>query len=247
MYSLAIKLWSSEFDKESDEYKMLDSVVYLCNDVANRDILYLSTVINHLVGDDSLDEVFRKHVPVVKGEPVSWDEPLVKLEQPDYHSDNDNQKYSYFGHQMDMDDDCKQEPKAKVAKAKKKRKKDSDDSDDSDDANDKDFETKTTKKKKTSVSKQSSEPLICKNCGKTFHKLGPFARHLRECNPEQLVELPERTKSGRKIKISEAEMLSCSFCARKFTFRKALEKHEILHTTDPDSKKLLLSMFIDFS
>ena len=59
MYGLAIKLWSSEFDKVSDEYKVDDSVVYLCHDISNRDILYLSSVINHLVGDNSLEEVFR--------------------------------------------------------------------------------------------------------------------------------------------------------------------------------------------
>ena len=105
MYGLAIKLWSSEFDKELDEYKIIDSVAYLCNDVANRDILYLSTVINHLVGDDSLDEIFRKHVPIVKGETISWDEPLIKLEQPEYDSGNeDNKLFSHHSHDYCSDD-----------------------------------------------------------------------------------------------------------------------------------------------
>ena len=114
MYGLAIKLWSSEFDKESDEFKTLDSVVYLSHDISNSDILYLSSVISHLVGDDSLEDVFRKHVPVVKGEPISWDEPLVKMEQPEYESGNEETKgYEWF------DDGCSQdeiEIKPKIAK-----------------------------------------------------------------------------------------------------------------------------------
>ena len=92
MYGLAIKLWSSEFDKESDEFKTLDSVVYLSHDIGHSDIVYLNTVISHLVGDDSLEDVFRKHVPVVKGEPISWDDPLVKMEQPEYESGNEESK-----------------------------------------------------------------------------------------------------------------------------------------------------------
>ena len=67
MFGIAIKLWCSEFDQESDEFKVNDSVVYLCHDINNRDILYLSTVINHLVGDNSLEEIFRSHVPIIKG------------------------------------------------------------------------------------------------------------------------------------------------------------------------------------
>ena len=62
-----MKLWSSEFDSASDEFKISDSVVYLCHDIKTPDILYLSTVINHLVGDDSLDQLFRKLCPVAKG------------------------------------------------------------------------------------------------------------------------------------------------------------------------------------
>ena len=72
MYGVAIKLWSSEFDKASDEYKVADSVVYLCHDIKTPDILYLSTVINHLVGDDSLDELFRKLCPVAKGKDIDF-------------------------------------------------------------------------------------------------------------------------------------------------------------------------------
>ena len=68
MYGMAIKLWCSEFDNQNDEFKVNDSVVYLCQDIVKKDIIYLSTVIKHLVGDDSLEEIFRKYVPLVQGE-----------------------------------------------------------------------------------------------------------------------------------------------------------------------------------
>ena len=80
MYGLAIKIWSSEFDKSSEEFKTIDSVVYLCHDIVHKDIIYLSTVINHVVGDDSLDNVFKKHIPIVKSEPVSIEKPLASEE-----------------------------------------------------------------------------------------------------------------------------------------------------------------------
>ena len=67
MISVAIKLWSSDYDSASEEFKTSDSVVYLCHDIQTPDILHLSTVINHLVGDDSLDQLFRKLCPVAKG------------------------------------------------------------------------------------------------------------------------------------------------------------------------------------
>ena len=60
MHGLAIKLWISEFDNEADEFRTLDSVVYLAHDISHSDILYLSSVISHLVGDDSLEELFRQ-------------------------------------------------------------------------------------------------------------------------------------------------------------------------------------------
>ena len=45
---LTIKLKSSEFEKKTNNFKTLDSVVYLCHGVANTfSICYLSTV--HLV------------------------------------------------------------------------------------------------------------------------------------------------------------------------------------------------------
>ena len=87
MYGMAIKLWCSEFDNQNDEFKVNDSVVYLCQDIVNKDIIYLSTVIKHLVGDDSLEEIFRKYVPLVQGEHLPWEEPLVKIEEQDYASD----------------------------------------------------------------------------------------------------------------------------------------------------------------
>ena len=86
MYGIAIKLWTSHFDKDSDSYKADDSVVYVFGDSSAEDILYVSSVINHLTGDQSLEALFRKLAPNIKGEPVSFDEPIVKLEQEDYES-----------------------------------------------------------------------------------------------------------------------------------------------------------------
>ena len=245
MYGLAIKLWSSEFDKESDEFKTLDSVVYLSHDISNSDILYLSSVISHLVGDDSLEDVFRKHVPVVKGEPISWDEPLVKMEQPEYESGNEETKgYEWF------DDGCSQdEIKPKIAKKPKvKQQQDSDDSD-SDNPNDEDFKTKKRAggKKRNYVRNTEKPGGTCRKCGLSLPNLAELIIHLRECNPEQMSEIPKKSLSkkdrlgtdGIKNERKQSISYSCTFCGRKFAQQKALARHELLHLTDPDSKKLM--------
>ena len=68
MYNgIAIKLWSSHFDKESDTLKTDDSVVYVFGETSAEDILYVSNVVNHLTGDESLDALFRKLAPNIKG------------------------------------------------------------------------------------------------------------------------------------------------------------------------------------
>ena len=241
MYGLAIKLWSSEFDKKLDEYKIIDSVAYLCNDVANRDILYLSTVINHLVGDDSLDEIFRKHVPIVKGETISWDEPLIKLEQPEYDSENeDNKLLSHHSHDSCSDNqDVKKEIKSKFQYKAKKRKKA--------DVNDYDFTVKKSKKWRSesgSTLASFSQPGTCHRCDKLCSNTGALIAHLKKCNPEQLNDLPEKTKHKKTEGKGDGHYVqeyNCSYCERKFRFKKSLEKHEYLHITDPDgsnSKRL---------
>ena len=72
MYGIAIKLWSSHFDKDSDCYKADDSVVYVFGDSSAEDILYVSSVVNHLTGDQSLEALFKKLTPNIKGEPISF-------------------------------------------------------------------------------------------------------------------------------------------------------------------------------
>ena len=68
MYNgIAIKLWSSHFDRETDSLQTDDSVVYVFGDTSVEDILYISSVVNHLTGDDSLDGLFRKLAPNIKG------------------------------------------------------------------------------------------------------------------------------------------------------------------------------------
>ena len=67
MYGISIKLWSSHFDKDTDCYKIDDSVVYVFDDSSAEDILYVANVVNHLTGDESLDALFRKLAPNIKG------------------------------------------------------------------------------------------------------------------------------------------------------------------------------------
>ena len=63
MYGIAIKLWSSEFNLEAKGYNTLDSVVYLFEDRSREDLRYLANTVKHLVGNDSLDNIFEKFFP----------------------------------------------------------------------------------------------------------------------------------------------------------------------------------------
>ena len=262
MYGLAIKLWSSEFDRESDEFKVVDSVVYLSHDINTQDILYLSTVVNHLVGDESLEEVFRKHCPLVKGEPISWDEPLVKAELPDYCSDdtgdkneddnNDNNEYKdfYAGHFLSNgsgggsdgeQEEHKQELKPSITK---------DVSNGS--GNEPGAAVKKPRKRQWPPMIYYSKPGTCTRCNKTCGNQGALIAHLKGCNPEQLSELPEKTGGRHPRKLNpdgtprtkggmkgpQEKRFSCTYCERKFAFQKALEKHELLHQTNPQHNSL---------
>ena len=245
MYGVAIKIWSSEFDKESDEFKTVDSVVYLCHDIANKDIIYLSTVINHLVGDDCLDDVFKKHVPIVKGEPISWDEPLVKVEQQDYVSGDEDFKGG-FDYYADF-----KEPKPKISKSKPKKRFSENSSDsDNDNDDDEDFKVKTKKPKKPRTGPPLhtlSKPGKCNKCEKECANQGALIAHLKVCNPEQIPDVERKSKKkvyadGEVAKNAKGGSYSqdynCSYCARSFAFQKSLEKHEYMHLTDPDNPKL---------
>ena len=63
MYGIAIKLWSSEFNVEATGYNTLDSVVYLFEDRSKEDLRYLANTVKHLVGNDSLDNLFEQFFP----------------------------------------------------------------------------------------------------------------------------------------------------------------------------------------
>ena len=60
-------MWSSHFDRDTDSLQTDDSVVYVFGDTSVEDILYISSVVNHLTGDESLDGLFRKLAPNIKG------------------------------------------------------------------------------------------------------------------------------------------------------------------------------------
>ena len=244
MHGLAIKLWSSEFDQVSDEFKTLDSVVYLSHDINHSDIVYIGSVISHLVGDSSLEDVFRKSVPVVKGEPISWDvEPSsVKEEHPDYESgNNEDHKENYFAH--DMDEECKEADIKPQLKSKKRKKSvnNSDSESSNDDINDADFDSKPSRARKPRSGPplhSFSRPGTCNACSRECANQGALVAHLKTCNPDQLKELTKKTRKKPEGSKREYQEYSCSYCGRKFSFKKACEKHELLHISDPGSKKL---------
>ena len=67
LVGISVKLWSSEYDPSNSEFLTSDSVVYVFQDRSQEDILYISSVVKHLTGDDSLDEIFNQNLPSVKG------------------------------------------------------------------------------------------------------------------------------------------------------------------------------------
>jgi len=71
----------------------------------------------------------------------------------------------------------------------------------------------------------------CDNCLREFTDRNTMARHLERCNPEQLDELPRIKK--KKVS-SGGGPYTCKICQRQFTFRKSLQKHEDLHSSDPE-------------
>ena len=71
-YGISIKLWSSQYDANSNEFLAENSVAYVFQDRALEDMMYISTIVKHLVGDDSLDTIINNNIPqtqtIVKGE-----------------------------------------------------------------------------------------------------------------------------------------------------------------------------------
>ena len=71
-YGISIKLWSSQYQASTNEFKVEDSVSYMFPDRAIEDMMYISNIVKHLVGDDSLDTIIKDNIPqtqnIVKGE-----------------------------------------------------------------------------------------------------------------------------------------------------------------------------------
>ena len=145
------------------------------------------------------------------------------------------------------------EVKPKIGRKPKIKQQQESDSSDSDNPDDEDFKAKTKNTgggKKRQYLKNSEKPGgTCSKCGLSLPNLAVFITHLRECNPEQMSEIPKKSLSkkdreglgidGIKKERKPSASYSCTFCGRKFAQQKALARHELLHQTDPDSKKLL--------
>ena len=67
MLGVSIKLWCSDYDASSDQFISSDSVAYVFQDRSQEDILFISSVVKRLTGDDSLDAIFNQNIPTVKG------------------------------------------------------------------------------------------------------------------------------------------------------------------------------------
>ena len=71
-YGISIKLWSSQFQASTNEFTVENSVAYMFQDRAHEDMIYISSIVKHLVGDNSLDTIIKDNIPqtqnIVKGE-----------------------------------------------------------------------------------------------------------------------------------------------------------------------------------
>ena len=71
-YGISIKLWSSQYEVSTNEFKVENSVAYMFQDRDMEDMVYISSIVKHLVGDDSLDTIIKENIPqsknIVKGE-----------------------------------------------------------------------------------------------------------------------------------------------------------------------------------
>ena len=255
MYGLAIKIWSSDFDKHSGNFNITDSVVYLCHDIVHKDIIYLSTVINHIVGDDSLENIFKKHIPIIKGEPSSGEESLdslvkVEIEQQNESPDEDSiegddvdgivpDDIDVYEAQKDFADDLKLKIIGLRTYNSEKKKKVFDTTISEKDDNEDNFVGK-------------SEKLIYPRCGKCDKESsgnnGAFIKHLKSCNPEQVKSVMSNDKKYKKERDTRNSKRQiggyCSYCPRFFTFKKSLENHEQMHLTDPDNPRIKYSRAI---
>ena len=74
-YGISIKLWNSQYNPDTNQFSTENSVVYLFQDRGLSDMMYISSIVKHLVGDDSLDNIINNNIPqsqnIVKGESLS--------------------------------------------------------------------------------------------------------------------------------------------------------------------------------
>ena len=70
-YGISIKLWNTQYNATTNEFSVDNSVAYLYQDRALEDMMYISSIVKHLVGDDSLDNIINNNIPqtqnIVKG------------------------------------------------------------------------------------------------------------------------------------------------------------------------------------
>ena len=62
-FGISIKFWTSFYHQDTNEFKSEDSVAYLFTERSVDDLIFLSTTLNHLVGDNSLDSLIRDNLP----------------------------------------------------------------------------------------------------------------------------------------------------------------------------------------
>lgn len=62
-YGISIKFWHSQFMSNTNEYKVENSVAYLFQDKSVEDLIYISSIVKHLVGNDSLDSLINDNIP----------------------------------------------------------------------------------------------------------------------------------------------------------------------------------------
>ena len=62
-FGISIKFWTSLYHESTNEFKHENSVAYLFQDRDIEDLVFLSTTLKHLVGNDSLDDLIKDNIP----------------------------------------------------------------------------------------------------------------------------------------------------------------------------------------
>lgn len=85
MLGISVKVWQLSWEETPKEFTIPDSSVFVFQDRGTEDLFYIRTVLRHLIGDESLDDIFNHSLPSFRGEDNSKanlnpSEPVVKLE-----------------------------------------------------------------------------------------------------------------------------------------------------------------------